>query len=367
MSVPTQGSLFRSPEREQQIEVLIVEVVSRHHQPSARELLEAVEQRLGLEARWDLMAVVARLAQSPTLTRANRDYLRSLIDDGSLAHALRGDAGPDRERVSTIDELLRQSRVYRSSEAFREMVEFMSGFRDYAPYNNMLVRLQNPGCSFFATEADWRTRFNRNLKDDARPMLILAPMHPVMLVYDLDETEGPPLPEELKDFARFEGAWQEEWLTRMLENAARFRIRVDFKALSSTLGGFATLARGNDSWKMRIAVHDALDGASRFGVLCHELGHIFLGHLGADSDLWWPGRANLDGIAVEIEAEAAAFIVTRRLGLKGSSAAYLSRYLTTEKVPSAVSMESIARVAGHIERMARESIPAPRRRTRQRG
>ena len=49
----------------------------------------------------------------------------------------------------------------------------------------MLVRLQNPTCGFYATEPDWVKRFERKLKEDARPMLILAPMHPVMLVYDL--------------------------------------------------------------------------------------------------------------------------------------------------------------------------------------
>jgi len=40
----------------------------------------------------------------------------------------------------------------------------------------MLVRLQNPTCGFYATERDWDDRFGRNLKEDARPMLILAPM-----------------------------------------------------------------------------------------------------------------------------------------------------------------------------------------------
>jgi hypothetical protein len=53
----------------------------------------------------------------------------------------------------------------------------------------MLVRMQNPTCSFYATERDWYDRFRRNLKEDARPMLILAPMHPVLLVYALMEDE----------------------------------------------------------------------------------------------------------------------------------------------------------------------------------
>jgi hypothetical protein len=169
------------------------------------------------------------------------------MDDGNMARALRGEGAPDREMVSSIDALLHQSKAYRSSEAFRDMVEFMGHFRDYAPYNNMLVRLQNPGCSFFATASDWRKRFGRSLTEDARPMLILAPMRPVMLVYDLDQTEGKALPQELTQFAQFDGTWREEWMTRLLENAQRLGIRIDFKLL-------------------RIAVHDGLDGPSRFGV-----------------------------------------------------------------------------------------------------
>jgi len=125
-------------------------------------------------------------------------------------------------------------------------------------------------------------------------MLILAPMHPVMLVYDLDQTDGP-LPEGLKQFAQFEGEWKPRWLEQTVRNAAvHDRIRVSFKSLSSTNAGFAAVARGTDRWKMRIVIHNELDQPSRSGVLCHELAHIYLGHLGSDKDRWWAGRSELD-------------------------------------------------------------------------
>ena len=180
MSISAHSSDFGSYELSNQIEAFILELLRKHQQPSARELLDVVERELGIEARWNLRAVMESLLTGPKATRAERDYLRSMMDDGSLAQALRGVDAPDRERVSSIDALLHQSNAYRSSEAFREMVEFMGRFRDYAPYNLMLVRLQNPSCSLFAAERDWRKRFRRRLKEDARPMLILAPMHPVM-------------------------------------------------------------------------------------------------------------------------------------------------------------------------------------------
>jgi hypothetical protein len=113
-------------------------------------------------------------------------------------------------------------------------------------------------------------------------------------VRDLDQTHGRDLPKELQQFSEFKGDWQDLWLDRLVENAKGHRIRVDdFKTLSRTHSGFATLDRATGDWKMRIAVHEGLNGPSRFGVLCHELAHILLGHLGTDRDHWWPGRSNL--------------------------------------------------------------------------
>jgi hypothetical protein len=265
---------------------------------------------------------------------------------------------------SGIDSLLRQSAAYRGSKEFQDMVGFMGSFRDYAPFNNMLVRIQNPSCGFYATETDWARRFERRIKEDARPMLILAPMHPVMLVYDLDQTEGKEPPAELSRFARFEGeSWNSDWLHRTVENAkARDRIRIDFKTLSSTSAGFATIARGDASSKMRIAIHEELDGRSRYGVVCHELAHIYLGHLGSDRDYWWPSRTGLSTKTVEIEAEAVAFIVTMRAGLTGSSAAYVSRYLQEGRIPTSASLDLIAKVAHRIEEMGRRRLEPRRQR-----
>ena len=130
--------------------------------------------------------------------------------------------------------------------------------------------------------------------------------------------------------------------------------------LSMTLAGFATVERRLVDWKMRIVVHDSLDGPSRFGVLCHELAHVFLEHLGCDQDNWWPSRVGIDRHVAEIEAEAVAYIVTTRFRLEGASARYVSRYLYKDQLPSTVSLDMIAKVAGRIERMARETLPRRR-------
>ena len=145
----------------------------------------------------------------------------------------------------------------------------------------------------------------------------------------------------------------------MPKNAEKYRIQIGFKALSPTLGGFATLARAAAGAKMRIVIRDQLDHPSRFGILCHEIAHILLGHLGSDWDRWWPARANLSRKTMEIEAEAVAFIVTQRFGLKGSSAEYVSRHLDGGEIPEGVSLELMAKTAGLLERMACQQCPLP--------
>jgi hypothetical protein len=195
-------------------------------------------------------------------------------------------------------------------------------------------------------------------------MLILTPMHPVMLVYDLDSTDGPNPPTELNDFAHFQGTWNPDWLQRTVHNAAvHDRIRVDFKTRSSTNAGFATVDRGGGGWKMRICIHAELDEPSCYGTLCHELAHIYLGHLGPDREHWWPSRTDLDLRTIEIEAEATAFIVTTHLGLEGASSAYVSRYLGNKTLPASVSLDQVAKVAGRIEQMASRTLQPRKEKT----
>lgn len=331
----------------------------RSARPSANELVDFIEAKLGLKARWDIPAVVMALSQNKDLTQDAQGFLREMIESGELAKSLQGEVQRDTDTHTGIDELLRQGKAYRDSSAFAEMINFCAKFREYAPFNNLLVRTQNPSCSFYATQAHWCNAFNRTLKEDARPMVILAPRQPVLLVYDIDQTEGPPLPKDLEQFARFDGVWSRNWLERMVENAARhYRIRINFRQLSSTKVGFATIDRLQPGYKMHIVIHEELDDPSRFGVLCHELAHIFLGHLGNDADRWWPNRWNIDHHSIEVEAEAAAFIVTWRFGLQGASAAYVSRHMPKGEVPKGVSADHIAKVARRIEEMCHIRLPA---------
>ncbi len=333
-------------------------LTNQHAQPGAGDLLQKLERVFGWPARHELLGVVRQLREDRQLQGFLRNYLKTVLSDDAINEALRGKARWAHEDHATLDALFRRSAAHRGCAAFREMLEFTAKFRAYAPYNNFLVKLQDPSCGFYATERDWGRRFKRKLKEDARPLLILAPRHPVMLVYALDSTDGPPLPKELQEFVTAKGEWKPESLMNLLANAERDRIRVDFKTLSSTHAGRATTRVEGPGWKMRVMIHDGLDDGGRFVTLCHELAHIHLSHLGGDKDGWWPSRIGLDHATVEVEAESVAYVVCTRIGLTPAAENYLSAFVKSGEIPSAVSPEMIFKVAGKLADLARHSYAA---------
>jgi hypothetical protein len=112
---------------------------------------------------------------------------------------------------------------------------------------------------------------------------------------------------------------------------------------------------------MRIVLHDKLTNAQSYAVLCHEIGHILLGHLGTDADHWWPCRIGLTRDAIEVEAESVSYMVATRLGLETSSDAYLAGYTKDGKIPEGVSLDLIAKVAGRITEMGEHLLPKRKR------
>jgi hypothetical protein len=265
--------------------------------------------------------------------------------------------GMNTEHQSSLDELFVRSQRYRRTRKFAEAVEFMAKFREYSPFNNMLVYLQNPLVTYFATANHWQKAFHRTLKEEARGIVILAPRTPVLIVYDIADTDGPPLPGKLEVFTRTTGPFNPLILERTAANCERDCIQIERKPMGPLRAGFATARVQSSKWKMRIALRDELDPPAAYSVLCHELAHIYLGHLGADKDGGWPFRLNLPHALTEIEAEAVAHIVCRRAGFQTHSAEYLSSFVGEEWAMECVSLDLVSRAAARIEEMGRRLLP----------
>ncbi len=220
----------------------------------------------------------------------------------------------------------------------------------------MLVYTQNPLTTYFATAAHWRKAFGRTIKQEARAMLILAPRKPVLMVYDIADTDGPPLPEKLRVFGQTSGPFNPALLDRTVTNCERDRIQVQRVPMGELRGGFATSRSLEPPWKMRVGLRAELDDAAAYAALCHELAHIYLGHIGADHDGWWPFRMNLSETVAELEAESTAHIVCQRAGLRTRAAEYLSSFVEDNDDLDAISLDLISRVAGRIEDMGRRLL-----------
>jgi hypothetical protein len=101
---------------------------------------------------------------------------------------------------SLLDQLLEDSRLYTGSAEYKALLDFVVRLRNFAPFNAMLLQVQKPGLTYAASARDWRDRFGRTPKEGVRPLLILWPFGPVALVYDVLDTEGDELPEDVASF-----------------------------------------------------------------------------------------------------------------------------------------------------------------------
>ncbi len=325
-------------------------------QGSPVELIRGLEDEVGWRARHIVLGVLDELRDEKELSAPDRKYLTYTLNAASIKEALAEGTDPITEYQSSLDDLFTRSRRFRRSKKFAEAVEFVAKFHEYSPYNNELVYSQNPMTTHFATASHWVKMFGRAVKEEARGMVILAPKTPVLLVYDISDTVGPPLPKQFEVFGRTLGRFNPLTLQHTLANCEQQKICVQRLPLAQLRAGFATRRVSDQKYKMRIGLREKLDDAAAYAALCHELAHIFLGHVGTDKDRTWPYRLNLSNAVMEIEAEAVAHIVCCRTGLKTYSAEYLSSYVGEETELESISFDLVCRVASRIETMGKRLI-----------
>ena len=63
------------------------------------------------------------------------------------------------KELSALDEMFGASRSYRSSRKYMELMRFITRFRRYAPYNALLLHIQNPEVTYVASTRDWKRKF----------------------------------------------------------------------------------------------------------------------------------------------------------------------------------------------------------------
>lgn len=279
------------------------------------------------------------------------------------------------ETKSQIDQLFNEVEAFRSSRDFVRILDFCVTFKQHAPFNAMLLKMQLPGCRYALTQTEWWERYHRKLVPDPRPLFYLN-HSPVGTLYDISDT----LPAD--DFAPkdadilervahpfgADAAFDEGLLARLKSNLPLFGIALDerMNAADSEAANISTAyIEGRLTYTYRqqetsvkcllpylIRVNRHLPPVVQFTSICHELGHFFCHHLPPFDKNWWAPRRP-DSLVVEFEAECAAYLVCRRAGVDDTrSAEYLAHYTDANgKIPRNISVETIMKAAAQIERM----------------
>lgn len=258
----------------------------------------------------------------------------------------------DLER-SLLADLLTSSRLYRTTEDYQELMAFVSRLRNFAPFNAMLLQIQRPGLMYAASEYDWRTRFNRTLKEDARPLLILWPFGPVAFVYDKNDTEGDELPADVEHTFHATGPVEQADLSRHIRRLSTRGIHVQVLDFGEAHAGHIKTVKRSTAKKERpdyqVRLNRNQTAAEQFTTLVHELGHLYLGHLGPDKYLKIDPRPALDHAHKEVEAESLAYLVCKRRGVHSKSETYLANFVNRVPAISALDFYRLTKAAGQVE------------------
>lgn len=253
-----------------------------------------------------------------------------------------------------LDQLLADSRLYTQTKDYKDLLDFVVRLRNFAPFNAMLLQIQKPGLSYAAFASDWWDRFQRKPKPNARPLLILWPFGPVALVYDVMDTEGKQLPEDVAVFyAR--GPVDENCITSFIPKMKAKNIELCWMdAGDRKAGGIQVTRRADKDNKFnyyRMVVNRNHEPATKFVTVTNELAHLFLGHLGPDKVLHVPDRHHAPAKQAELEAESVAYLVCARNRVESKSKTYLKNYVEQNTTIDNLDIYNIMRAAGQIETM----------------
>src|SRR6266545_3298363 len=214
-----------------------------------------------------------------------------------------------------LDDLISRALAYSTGPELKALFDFMKRFPQLAPYNAMLLHVQNPSIQFALRAPVWEQKYERQVKPAARPYVILQTMGPVTFVFDLSDTNpiNPKrdlIPEIIRNPFAANGQPPPGALKRLIIACLKIGIVVQEQNLPTNhAGGVIRFCDG----KFAVTLNAKHSEAQRIGTAAHELGHIFCGHLGAVKDGFWPDKSNATKGAREIEAEAVAYLVTDRI------------------------------------------------------
>jgi len=256
-----------------------------------------------------------------------------------------------------LNDLISRTLAYGTGPELKALFDFMRRFPHIAPYNTMLLHVQNPGIGYALQARLWERHYHRQVRPGARPYVILQTMGPVAFVFELSDTEpiDPAVdlvPEIVTNPFPAKGQPPIGAIKTLVSACLKVGIEVEWRDRATILAGSVQrLTHRTPPFHLLLNLKHT--EAQQLGTLAHELAHVFCGHLGDLEGGFWPDRHYATKVTREFEAEAAAYLVTYRLNLDIGSVQYLAGYLSGEKPLPNYSFDTVLKAAGKIEEMLR--------------
>ncbi len=288
----------------------------------------------------------------------------------------------------SIDDFFKRAIELKDSKLLEKYFQFINKVPYHAPFNNTIVFIQNPECGYYATATQWKNNFNRSIKENARPMVILVPFAPVGFVYDIEDTEGEKITDDeiLFWWRNNGGTLNDDTIKKTIKNLEKIDVNIKNKNKWNYFENNDFRTAGyiqKENEKINITLHPKYDKKTleMYGVLCHEIAHLLLGHLGEvpieikskakqvqqvslfdakhigkKTRMIAKNRNDIAKNIKELEAELTAWIVFDRIGVKKRSESYIAAWLLNEEAINNISISEIVTVANKIFDMGKRII-----------
>ncbi|MGD8766082.1 MAG: ImmA/IrrE family metallo-endopeptidase [Desulfobacteraceae bacterium] len=277
--------------------------------------------------------------------------------------------------LNAVDEIFSASHRLHNHKEYVNLLNFISRFPNYSPFNCFLLFIQNPAISYVATARTWNRKFRRRPKIDARPMMILAPMGPIRFVFDVKDTEGHPVAEGLlaspiakpKHFSKI---YENTIFNCTIQGISVYETSLEQENMDTATRITPALRKKYKDLELKkdsnylIIINRRHSLEDKYSSLVYELGHIFCGHLGIDSNAWWSERRGVNVAGEQIEAESTALLVCRRSGLLAVSEKYRAERAANLQQLPAFSLNAVFQAVNYIEDMGKSRWSQPKKSSR---
>jgi len=271
---------------------------------------------------------------------------------------LQADSNQNFDETNSINEFFQRKIASKGIYEYKNFLEFIGRFKNYSLYNNMLVYFQNPQTEFYATASEWKKKFNRFVNENAEPMIILAPMTPVLLVYDLHQTEGEEFVFHQNEFLENKNDLSENAFELLLFNLSQLNIDVAFQSmnLESQIEIKSNYQKEKLLEQISIKINKSLSVEISYLKIINEIAKIYLGYEGKINSLKIISREETLEKIKELEIFTVLFLLNNRVNLNFDLIFDLNNFEIITDDLKKINIDLVIKTSAFIEKICRKKL-----------